>query len=61
MPSAFKTDMYMQKGSKKNGGGWVGMEGGLGEERFLGGGGVILSHTTFLRQNGIACTRPKKG
>lgn len=30
---------------------------GRGQE---GGRGVILSHTTFFRQNGVACTRPKK-
>lgn len=34
--------------------GWVGFGGGDRRLR------VILSHTTFLRQNGVACTRPKK-
>lgn len=48
MPSAFKQTCMCREAGRR----W-------GEERMDWRVGVILSHTTFLRQNGVACTRPK--
>lgn len=40
--------------------GETGWRGGVGVTLGRGDRGESFSHTTFLRQNGVACTRPKK-